>query len=82
MGSVVIGMATGMAVCFFGMWAFLKGQRSMAEIYEKGKPETVGPAAVIEKIADARGKRTAADYARQLQALVADPFLQDGEKTE
>lgn len=36
--AMLIGAASGAAVCVFGMWAFLKGQSTMLDIGSGGRP--------------------------------------------
>lgn len=62
MVSVLLGAAAGAAVCAFGMWAFLKGQRSMLEIRSGGLPS-----GLLERKAapDGLAKQFAALFAEQ-----------------
>lgn len=70
----VISILCGAAVCAFGMWAFLKGQNSMAEIRHGRPPANLkGPAAVLrETLAQARDEKEKSDYAAQLKSLFGD----------
>lgn len=59
------GAASGCVVCAFGMWAFLKGQRSMLQIQSGGLPES------LKKNKKAFADDESADLGRQLKNLFA-----------
>lgn len=76
---LILAALCGAGVCAFGMWAFLKGQRSMAEIARQGAPEPLhGP---VSMLGDALRREQGAkaeegenvDFAAQVRALFAGP---------
>lgn len=69
---IVFSLVCGAAVCVFGMWAFLKGQESMAEIQNGRKPTNLkSPAAALrENLAELRDTKSRNDYAKQLRSLL------------
>lgn len=66
--------ACGFCACAFGMWAFLKGQESMAEIISAGRPANLkGPAAALrENAAALSSKKYEYDMERQFKELFGD----------
>ena len=46
----ILSSAIGVCICLFGIWCFLKGQESMAEIVRDGKPQNLkGPLAILKE---------------------------------
>jgi hypothetical protein len=70
----IISVVTGAFVCLFGIWTFLKGQESMAEIITNGKPQNIkGPMKLIkEGITAAYSHTEDMDIEKQLQAMFSD----------
>lgn len=71
---ILTGIAAGAAVCVFGIWAFLRGQKSMAEIYRVGEPEPLhGPGhALHELLAKEKCEKPEPDFAGELRELFRD----------
>lgn len=71
---IIISAAIGACVCLFGIWTFLKGQESMAEIIANGKPQNIkGPISLIkEGVTAAYSKTEDVDIEQQLQAMFSD----------
>ncbi|MDR3644671.1 MAG: hypothetical protein P4M02_06320 [Clostridia bacterium] len=70
---IILGLFAGAGVCGFGMWAFLRGQRSMAEIRSGGEPEAIkGPIALLREASGAAPKRAEPDYSGQLRAMFGE----------
>jgi hypothetical protein len=71
---IIISVVIGACVCLFGIWTFLKGQESMAEIISNGKPQNIkGPISLIkEGITAAYSQTEDVDIEKQLQAMFSD----------
>lgn len=63
----ILGLACGCAAAVFGIWAFLRGQRSMAQILRGGEPEGLRSPAVLPKKDGESG-----GYEEQFRALFSD----------
>ena len=75
MENELISIGCGTIVCLFGIWAFLKGQTSMAEIIHGGKPGNLkGPAAMVkEGRAEAEERAKQENMERQLRSMFSEP---------
>lgn len=67
MFSLLVGAGAGAGVCAFGMWAFLKGQKTMLDIRAGGRP----------RLAEQKPPRDA--LSGQLAALFSDGAPRKGE---
>lgn len=65
MWGLLAGASAGIAVCLFGMWAFLKGQATMLDIRQGMRPR------LLERTV--RGDGGTDDLSRQVRALFAQP---------
>jgi hypothetical protein len=71
---IILAVMVGAGVCLFGIWAFLKGQQSMAENIANGKPQNIGGPIKLIKEAIAAGQPQTEDreLEKQLQAMFSD----------
>jgi lipopolysaccharide export LptBFGC system permease protein LptF len=79
---IILSVIVGACVCLFGIWIFIKGQQSMAEIIANGKPENLkSPLSLIKSGLTAEQSKTEiVDIEQQLQAMFSDriPTTQRG----
>lgn len=73
--SSVVSILLGAAVCLFGIWAFLKGQRSMLQIKSGGLPDSLFPKELPRGEKNAPGNRPT--LSEQLQAMFGDDFAEE-----
>jgi hypothetical protein len=64
---VAAGALVGCAVCAFGMWAFLEGQRTMICVKSGGLPNHLFSSSKPEDVEDVQSSRP--DISEQLHAL-------------
>jgi hypothetical protein len=60
--TVIASLAAGAAVCIFGMWAFLRGQRTMFDIMSGQRPE------LFDRRAKESGGKSLASQMREMFA--------------
>jgi len=63
MAEILMGCLAGGCVCAFGLWAFLKGQRSMRQIQNGGLPDG------LFGVKRARADTQENDLPRQLKSM-------------
>lgn len=76
---MILSVAAGVCVCLFGIWCFIKGQQSMAEIIANGKPQNIrNPVSLLKDgITAAYSHTEDADIEKQLQAMFSDRILKE-----
>ncbi|HEX3026407.1 MAG TPA: hypothetical protein VHR42_04165 [Clostridia bacterium] len=75
------GVFTGGCVCVFGMWAFLKGQRSMFQIKNGEAPTELFAAKAIRGGGEkSGGESDQPDIAEQLRSMFGDLPDEGGEE--
>lgn len=75
----ILGLACGCAAAVFGIWAFLRGQRSMAQILHGGEPEGLRGAAVLSRgRGEPKKDGESGGYEEQFRALFSDGERKNG----
>lgn len=65
MGGLLAGVVSGVGICLFGMWAFLKGQATMLDTKQGMRPQ------LFQRPPHADGRTD--DLSRQVRALFSQP---------